>query len=112
MTTSTVYATTTYTTTSCASTVTNCPAGPYLTTQTISLYTTVCPVSAAGSSAAGAAPTYPVYGNTTLASSYPIGTGAKPSATAYTTAPISANGAGRVGGSIIAVGAALMALAL
>jgi hypothetical protein len=42
---STVYATTTYTVSSCAPTVTNCPYG-HLTTETISLYTTYCPVAA------------------------------------------------------------------
>jgi len=111
MTTSTVYTTTTYTTTSCAATVTDCPAGSYVTTATISLYTTVCPVSGAS-----AVPTtYPVYGNTTMATSYPLGTGTGagvgPYPTASTTAPISANGAGRVGGSIVAAGAALLAFA-
>jgi len=45
-TTSTVYSTRVYTTTSCAATVTNCPAKPYVTTDIISLYTTVCPVEA------------------------------------------------------------------
>ncbi|KAH8747426.1 aspartic peptidase domain-containing protein [Hyaloscypha sp. PMI_1271] len=42
---STVYSTTTYTVSSCAPTVTNCPYG-HLTTETISLYTTYCPVEA------------------------------------------------------------------
>ncbi|RDW84817.1 hypothetical protein BP6252_02407 [Coleophoma cylindrospora] len=46
MTTSTVYATTEYTITSCAATVTDCPARMgQLTTETIALYTTVCPVA-------------------------------------------------------------------
>lgn len=114
MTTSTVYATSIYTVTSCAPTVTNCPAGPHLTTDIISLYTTVCPVSSAGVSSAPVAPTYPVYGNTTLAvaTSYPVGTapGVKP--TASTTAPLTANDAGRVGGSVVAAAAALLAFAL
>ncbi|KAI5926996.1 concanavalin A-like lectin/glucanase domain-containing protein [Camillea tinctor] len=50
MTTSTIYATTVYTVTSCAPTVTNCPANHYVTTETISIGTTVCPVTEAGSS--------------------------------------------------------------
>jgi chitinase len=46
MTTSTVYATSVYTITSCAATVTDCPARlGHVTTETIALYTTVCPVS-------------------------------------------------------------------
>jgi chitinase len=48
MTTSTVYATTVYTITSCAATVTDCPARiGQVTTETVELYTTVCPVAAA-----------------------------------------------------------------
>ena len=44
--TSTVFATTTYTITSCAPTITNCPAHMgSVTTETIALYTTVCPVT-------------------------------------------------------------------
>ncbi|KAK2608427.1 Chitinase 2 [Conoideocrella luteorostrata] len=43
-TTSTVCTTKTYTITSCAPTVTNCPKG-HVTTETIPLYTTVCPVT-------------------------------------------------------------------
>jgi len=45
-TTSTVYATSVYTITSCAATVTNCPEKGQVTTDIISLYTTVCPVTA------------------------------------------------------------------
>ncbi|KAF7561650.1 hypothetical protein G7046_g2490 [Stylonectria norvegica] len=48
-TTSTVYTTTTRSITSCAPEVTNCPGSPetpYLTTETIAISTTVCPVSA------------------------------------------------------------------
>ncbi|RYP61701.1 hypothetical protein DL769_007590 [Monosporascus sp. CRB-8-3] len=43
MTTSTVYSTNVYTVTSCAPEVTNCPKGK-VTTELVSLYTTVCPV--------------------------------------------------------------------
>jgi chitinase len=47
MTTSIVYTTKVYTVTSCAPTVTNCPAKMgQLTTETIVLATTICPVSA------------------------------------------------------------------
>jgi chitinase len=57
-----VYTTTIYTITSCAPTVTNCPAKlGQVTTDTISLYVTVCPVSKAALSATStgnAAPTY------------------------------------------------------
>ncbi|KAE9376144.1 glycoside hydrolase family 16 protein [Stipitochalara longipes BDJ] len=51
--TSTVYKTSIYTITSCAATVTDCPARiGSLTTETISLYTTVCPVEEAETAAA------------------------------------------------------------
>lgn len=44
--TSTVYATSVYTITSCAATVTDCPARMgQVTTDVVSLYTTICPVS-------------------------------------------------------------------
>ncbi|KAI0838621.1 glycoside hydrolase family 16 protein [Hypoxylon sp. FL0890] len=49
-TTSTIYTTSVHTITSCAPTVTNCPAGGYVTTETISIGTTVCPVTESGSS--------------------------------------------------------------
>lgn len=53
MTTSTVYTTKIYTITSCAATVTNCPAKlGQVTTEIISLYTTVCPVTEATSTPA------------------------------------------------------------
>lgn len=48
-TTSTVYTTRVYTITSCAPDVPNCPANQ-VTTETIPLYTTVCPVTAAATS--------------------------------------------------------------
>ncbi|PBP15889.1 hypothetical protein BUE80_DR013401 [Diplocarpon rosae] len=44
LTTSTVYTTISYTVTACPSTVKNCPIGQ-LTTETLNVYTTVCPVS-------------------------------------------------------------------
>jgi len=48
-TTSTVYSETTYTITSCAPTITDCPAKlGSVTTETIALYTTVCPVASIG----------------------------------------------------------------
>jgi hypothetical protein len=43
-TTSTVYTTKVHTITSCAPTVTNCPGKPHVTTETIAVSTTVCPV--------------------------------------------------------------------
>ncbi|KAF7540105.1 hypothetical protein G7Z17_g12276 [Cylindrodendrum hubeiense] len=49
-TTSTVYTTHVYTVTKCPPEVTNCPANaatPYVTTEIVALYTTVCPVTAA-----------------------------------------------------------------
>ncbi|KAF3058037.1 hypothetical protein GL218_05710 [Daldinia childiae] len=45
LTTSTIYSTDIHTVTSCAPTVTNCPAGGYVTTKIISVGTTVCPVT-------------------------------------------------------------------
>ncbi|KAJ6446799.1 chitinase 18-18 [Purpureocillium lavendulum] len=45
MTTSTVYTTSVHTVTKCPPYVTNCPHGGYVTTETIPLYTTVCPVT-------------------------------------------------------------------
>ncbi|KAI1107119.1 hypothetical protein F4804DRAFT_298619 [Jackrogersella minutella] len=47
-TTSTIYTTSVHTITSCAPTVTNCPARGYVTTEIISIGTTVCPVTASG----------------------------------------------------------------
>ncbi|KAI9673291.1 MAG: hypothetical protein M1829_004356 [Trizodia sp. TS-e1964] len=53
LTTSTVFATSVATITACAATVTDCPAhSTYLTTSTIALYTTVCPVTIASTTAA------------------------------------------------------------
>lgn len=45
LTTSTVYATNVYTVTKCPPSVINCPANGYVTTKTVALYTTVCPVT-------------------------------------------------------------------
>lgn len=45
MTTKTIYDTQTHTVTSCAPTVTNCPAGPHVTVVTVPVTTTVCPVT-------------------------------------------------------------------
>jgi hypothetical protein len=56
MTTSTVYTTATHTITSCKPTITNCPIGK-VTTLTIPLYTTVCPVSAIKTQTAAPKPT-------------------------------------------------------
>jgi hypothetical protein len=68
-TTSTVYATSVYTITSCAPTVTNCPAKlGKVTTDIISLYTTYCPVAASETSKgyeSTPAPSYPAVPYTT-----------------------------------------------
>ncbi|OAQ60073.1 chitinase 18-18 [Purpureocillium lilacinum] len=45
MTTSTVYTTSVHTVTKCPPYVANCPNGGYVTTETVPLYTTVCPVT-------------------------------------------------------------------
>ena len=45
MTTSTVYSTQTHTLTKCPPEVVDCPAGGYVTTEVVPIYTTVCPVS-------------------------------------------------------------------
>ncbi|KAI3320808.1 glycoside hydrolase family 18 protein [Xylariaceae sp. AK1471] len=65
-TTSTVVTTKVYTVTSCAPTVTNCAASGVVVTETIPLYTTVCPVTE--TETAGATPTYQAG-----PPSYPIG---------------------------------------
>ncbi|PNP53077.1 hypothetical protein THARTR1_06287 [Trichoderma harzianum] len=61
LTTSTVYTTRVHTVSQCGPEVTNCPFRPTVTTETIALYTTVCPVEEAesSSSAAAAATTAP-----------------------------------------------------
>ncbi|KAK7952313.1 Endo-1-3(4)-beta-glucanase [Apiospora aurea] len=56
-TTSTEFATRVYTVTSCAPTVTNCPVGS-VTTETVALYTTVCPVSDKNNSPKPTPPTF------------------------------------------------------
>ncbi|KAJ9619541.1 hypothetical protein H2203_008320 [Taxawa tesnikishii (nom. ined.)] len=62
MTTSTVYTTSLRTITSCAATVTDCPArnGPATVTDVVALYTTVCPVSGASTANAVTAVPTPV----------------------------------------------------
>lgn len=61
LTTSTVYTTRVHTISQCDPEVTNCPFRPTVTTETVALYTTVCPVEEAesSSSAAAAATTAP-----------------------------------------------------
>lgn len=51
LTTSTVYTTHIYTVTKCPPSVTNCPAGGYVTTEVVALYTTVCPMTENNSAA-------------------------------------------------------------
>ncbi|KAI1407776.1 glycoside hydrolase superfamily [Hypoxylon sp. FL1857] len=57
-TTSTAYTTTVYTVTSCAPTVTICPARGSVVTETIALYTTVCPVTETEGQKPTGVPTY------------------------------------------------------
>ena len=58
-TTSTVYTTQEITITSCAPTITNCPAeSTVLTTVTVAAYTTICPVTAGMMTTSAAAPSY------------------------------------------------------
>ncbi len=77
-TTSTVYATTVYTVTSCAETVTDCPARiGYETTEIISLYTTVCPVTE--TETAIPVPTTPAY------PAYPVASGSSKTTTISST---------------------------
>ncbi|PKK46102.1 hypothetical protein CI102_10515 [Trichoderma harzianum] len=65
LTTSTVYTTRVHTISQCGPEVTNCPFRPTVTTETVALYTTVCPVEEAesSSSAAAAATTAPPNGS-------------------------------------------------
>jgi len=95
-TTLTVYATTIHTVTSCAATVTDCPANPHLATSemvvtdTIALTTTVCPVAEASSASSAilAAATSSALGAVSVPPSYPtvpLSTGA--SSPVVTSAP-------------------------
>ncbi|MCJ1417245.1 hypothetical protein MMC32_003587 [Xylographa parallela] len=73
-TTSTVYTTQEITITSCAPTITNCPAeSTVLTTITVAAYTTICPVTATAVPTSAAAPSFissipavPTYVNSTI----------------------------------------------
>lgn len=60
LTTSTVYTTRVHTVTKCPPYVVNCPAGGYVTTETIPLYTTVCPVTKTAEAAVEATTAVPV----------------------------------------------------
>ncbi|KPM34471.1 hypothetical protein AK830_g12098 [Neonectria ditissima] len=53
LTTSTVYTTHIYTVTKCPPSVHNCPAGGYVTTEVVALYTTVCPIEEGGATKTG-----------------------------------------------------------
>lgn len=72
MTTSTVFTTHVHTISQCPPEVTNCPFRPTVTTETIALYTTICPVLAAESSSELAA-------QTTAAPAPPAGSAGVPS---------------------------------
>jgi hypothetical protein len=65
LTTSTVYTTTIYTVSKCPPTVTNCPYGQ-VTTETIALYTTVCPVAEASAPATATGAPELGYGTSTV----------------------------------------------
>ncbi|KAK0116885.1 hypothetical protein ONS96_012731 [Cadophora gregata f. sp. sojae] len=80
-TTLTVYATQVYTITSCAATVTNCPAGQVITS-TVAAYTTVCPVAQASSASAAVLSSY-----SALASNTAKGPVSTPKGTGYPTNP-------------------------
>ncbi|KAI1448204.1 hypothetical protein F5Y02DRAFT_375252 [Annulohypoxylon stygium] len=69
MTTSTVYSTNVYTITSCAPDVTNCPARlGQVTTDLVSLYTTICPVTATETKTRGSSSALPVATETSASS--------------------------------------------
>ncbi|KAN0106043.1 hypothetical protein V8E51_008919 [Hyaloscypha variabilis] len=82
-TTSTVYTTSVYTITKCASYVTDCPEKGQVTTDYISLYTTVCPLEEESKTASYPATTPPVYStgppSQPTPPTYPISPPSKPS---------------------------------
>ncbi|KAH8808894.1 Metallo-dependent phosphatase-like protein [Xylogone sp. PMI_703] len=106
LTTSTVYTTSVITVTHCATTVTNCPASSIeVITSTIALYTTVCPVSAASTTAAGAS-SIPQVGSSAGAAPSTV-TAALPSSVAGSSAAITLgvstaqpSGTGAVNGTV------------
>jgi hypothetical protein len=84
-TTSTVLTTSVYTVTSCAPTVTNCPVG-HVTTDIITLYTTVCPVSATSTNIGTATSTStPSFSNSTTTTSTITTSASLTTSTIYTT---------------------------
>jgi chitinase len=85
---STVYTTNIYTITKCPSTITNCPVGS-VTTEVISLYTTICPVTQSAT-------------NTVLASQ-PNGVPARPVSTLLSAAVLPTQGAPAAGRASISV---------
>ncbi|RKU41470.1 hypothetical protein DL546_003658 [Coniochaeta pulveracea] len=87
LTTSTIYSTIVETITSCAHTVTNCPAGPHVTTRTVAVGTTVCPLSNAaptgGPGSIGTISAIP-YGNSSVTSAPGLITSTVTSTAVYT----------------------------
>lgn len=116
MTTSVIYTTRIQTITSCPPTVTNCPNGQHVTTVTVPLYTTVCPVTPSSKSSAtpiatqtqctGSSCSPNSGGNQTIPGQQPGGCngGVCP--------PVVVNGAGKVARSLLAAVAAVVVFLL
>jgi hypothetical protein len=98
-TTSTIYTTTVYTVTSCAPDVPNCPGKPHVTTKTIAVSTTICPVEETETEK----PTKSYPPKTTIGTTY------IPPKPTNTFVPA---GAAQIGGGLAAVAAGVMAAVL
>lgn len=110
-TTSTIYTTTVYTVTSCAPTVTNCPGKGHVTTETIAVTTTVCPVTESESAAPSSVSVESTTPCPTLTTS--IGTAAPPpSKTSSSAQLVVTAAAGRVVFDVVAAAAGVVAVAL
>lgn len=109
MTTSTIYTTKVYTVTSCAPTVTNCPNAPHVTTETVVLSTTVCPVTETVTPGSYTPP--PPVTTMTSTSKTAVGTTSVTKTTSSSQVVVTA-AAGRVAGGLGAAAAAFMAAAL
>jgi hypothetical protein len=106
MTTSTVYTTKVHTVTSCAASVTDCPGGSHVTTETSILYTTVCPVSETEAVSSTYQSSAPVSTLTTTPKS--VGTVTASSKTTSSTQAVVTAAAGRVAGGLGAAAAAFV----
>jgi hypothetical protein len=102
-TTSTVYTTKVYTVTSCKPEVTDCPSKPHVTTETIAVSTTVCPVTEESSTTVKP---------TTTTKPTTVGTVTVPATKTTSSALVVTAAAGRVGFELAAAGAALVAALL